>query len=91
MDKSPHSSASIALRELLKEKRLERGLHQSDISTILKRPQSFVSKYENGERKIDLIDFIFICKSMNIEPKLVLEEFIKIIENPIKNSSFYDK
>lgn len=88
MDKSPYSSASIALRELLKEKRLERGINQADISIILNRPQSFVSKYENGERKIDLIDFVFICKAMNIDPKLILEEFIEIIEMPIRKSNF---
>ncbi len=77
MDKSPHSPAAVALRELLTEKRKSKGLHQNDVAARLQRPQSFISKYENGERKIDVIDFIHICNSMDLNPTEVLDEFIK--------------
>ncbi|MFZ7338035.1 helix-turn-helix domain-containing protein [Comamonas jiangduensis] len=90
MDNSPHSVAATALRELLAKKRKSKGLHQIDVAKALQRPQSFVSKYENGERKIDVIDFIQICRSMNIDPTSILDEYLEIINNieiQIKQSS----
>lgn len=84
MDKSPHSVAATALRELLSNKRRSKHLHQMDVANALQRPQSFVSKYENGERKIDVIDFIQICRSMNLDPASILNEYLEII-NSIEN------
>jgi len=33
----------------------------------LKRPQSFVSKYESGERNLDVIEFLGVCRALNVE------------------------
>lgn len=83
MNKSPHSSAATALRRLLASKRKTLGIHQSDIARKLQKPQSFVSKYENGERKIDLIDFIEICFALKINPTDMLNEYLEIINAKI--------
>ncbi|WP_390349356.1 helix-turn-helix domain-containing protein [Variovorax boronicumulans] len=32
----------------------------------MKRPQSFVSKYENGERQLDVIEFLAVCKALGV-------------------------
>src|SRR5215469_4373107 len=45
------------LRELLVKARKSAGLTQTDLAVRLKRPQSFVSKYERGERRLDLVEF----------------------------------
>lgn len=84
MDNTPHSAAATALRRLLTEKRKIQGLHQSDIAKKLKKPQSFVSKYENGERKIDVIDFVSISLALNANPTGMLEEYLEKIDNIIK-------
>lgn len=76
MKKSPHTPSSIALRTLLIEKRKHRQLLQSDVAKRLKKPQSYISKYENGEKKIDLIDFIDICSALSIDPIKTFEEYI---------------
>lgn len=42
--------------QLLREARLAAKLTQVDLSVRLNRPQSFVSKYETGQRRLDLIE-----------------------------------
>jgi transcriptional regulator with XRE-family HTH domain len=54
------------LRVLLISLRSEARLRQSDLAERLGKPQSFVSKYENGERRLDLAEVYSICKALNI-------------------------
>jgi transcriptional regulator with XRE-family HTH domain len=53
-------------RKLLEKYRLKRNITQSDLAVKLNRPQSFVSKYENGERRLDVIEFLEIAKQLKI-------------------------
>ncbi len=55
------------LRELLKELRTnEAGLTQIELSKALGKPQSYVSKYENGERKLDYVEVREICQALGV-------------------------
>lgn len=54
-----------ALGQLLKSMREEQGLLQREIAERLGTPQSFVSKYESGERRIDLPELRRICEVLN--------------------------
>jgi transcriptional regulator with XRE-family HTH domain len=49
---------------------------QVQLATHLKRPQSFVSKYENGERRIDLIEFLEIAAALGLDPT----DFIRLLQ-----------
>lgn len=40
----------------------------------LKRPQSFVSKYESGERRLDLIEFLDLARSLQADPHSIIDE-----------------
>lgn len=44
------------------------GMTQIDLSNALKKPQSFVSKFENFDRKLTISEFIIICKLLNCDP-----------------------
>ena len=68
------------LLKLLKEARLEAGLRQEDLAKALNQPQSFVSKYESGERRLDLIELRQICDVFGIP----LVKFITRFEQTIK-------
>lgn len=58
------------LRELLKELRKnEADLTQVELSQALGRPQSYVSKYETGERKLDYVEIIDICDALGVSMK----------------------
>lgn len=53
---------------LLVQKRLSRSLTQTELAASLNKPQSFVSKYENGERRIDIVEFLEICRMLRVDP-----------------------
>lgn len=54
------------LRELLRQAREEIGMNQGDLSGKLGRSQGFVSKYELGDRRIDLVDMADVCDALGI-------------------------
>ncbi|HEX3900545.1 MAG TPA: helix-turn-helix transcriptional regulator [Mycobacteriales bacterium] len=67
MDKAIHSAAQVTLSRLLREHRVDAGLRQVDVADRLEKPQSFVSKYESGERRIDFIELNQICDALGID------------------------
>lgn len=77
MPKSLRTPAQRALQKILAEKRASLGLTQADIAGRLERPQSFVAKYELGERKLDLIEFCAIARVLKTDPLLLFREFLE--------------
>lgn len=65
-----------ALQRALRRARKSAGLTQMDVASRLALPQSFVSKYENGERRLDLVDLLMVCSALqtNISELLTLFE-----------------
>jgi transcriptional regulator with XRE-family HTH domain len=54
-------------RELLKSLRTDKAqLTQAELSKALGRPQSYVSKYENGERRLDYVEVLEICQVLGV-------------------------
>lgn len=47
--------------------RLEKGLLQSDVAERVRKPQSFISKYERGERRLDVAEFVQIAEALEID------------------------
>jgi transcriptional regulator with XRE-family HTH domain len=54
------------LLTLLREVRVEAGLRQTDVAARLGKPQSFVSNYESGERRLDLLELHALCEVLGI-------------------------
>ena len=61
------------LLSLLRQARLDAGLRQADVAQRLGKPQSFVSNYESGERRLDLLELEMVCKALDVE----LLEFVR--------------
>lgn len=70
--KSIHSAEQLALRELLIAARDKAGLTQQRLAKRLGKPQSFVAKYEGGERRLDVIEFIVIARAIGADPMRIL-------------------
>ncbi|RJP15997.1 MAG: XRE family transcriptional regulator [Candidatus Abyssobacteria bacterium SURF_5] len=66
MQKSPFTNKYNKFRKLLIEARKKSGLTQKEVAEKLSRPQSFVSKYERGERRLDVVEFLEIAKALEI-------------------------
>lgn len=67
----PRSLRSPRHRYLLNEliaARKNKGLTQAQVAENLGRPQSFVAKYEGGERRLDVIEFLDVAEILNIDP-----------------------
>lgn len=62
------------LLKLLKKIRVEAGLRQVDLAKKLKVPQSMISKYEVGERRIDLLELREICAALGVSLVEVVEQ-----------------
>lgn len=67
MTRSVYSPAYVRLREGLIEARLERAMTQTQLAAALGRPQSFVSKYESGERRLDFIEVLEIVGILGLD------------------------
>ena len=68
MSKSVFTVDYEGFRLLLIEARNSAGLTQIDLARKLGRPQSFVSKYERGERRLDVIEFLEVAHAIGIDP-----------------------
>ncbi len=55
------------LLALLRQVRLDAGLRQTDVAAKLGKPQSFVSNYESGERRLDLLELQMVCEALGVE------------------------
>ena len=66
MEKSIHSRKYAAFLETLRRIREERGLIQSELANRLGATQSFVSKCERGERRLDVVELIHWCEALGM-------------------------
>jgi transcriptional regulator with XRE-family HTH domain len=60
------------VRELLIAARDKAGLTQQKLAKRLGKHQSFVAKYEGGERRLDVIEFIVIVREIGADPVRML-------------------
>lgn len=72
--KSLRSQQHQQLVSLLVTAREKAGLTQQQLADSLGRPQSFVAKYEGGERRIDVIEFISIARALGVDPARAVRE-----------------
>jgi transcriptional regulator with XRE-family HTH domain len=68
IDKSVHSPDQAAFCELMAGARKAAGLTQHALALRLKKPQSFVAKYEGGERPLDVVEFVAITRAIGADP-----------------------
>ena len=80
MDKSIHTQEQERFQELLREIRAEAGLRQVDLAEALGQSQSFVSKYESGERRLDILELRQVCEALG----LTLSQFVGRLEGSLR-------
>lgn len=67
MIRDPHSEEERVLRTFLRKSRKSAGLRQADLASRLDVPQSFVSKYESGERLLTFLETLTILNELGVK------------------------
>ena len=75
-----HNYNYVVFRTMLVVAREESGLTQVDVAARLGKPQSYVSKYERGERRLDFVEFIALSQTLGIAPEAFLRKFMAATE-----------
>jgi len=75
MPSSMHSQRYQVFRSLLIAAREKSGLTQVQIAEKLGKPQSFISKYERGERRLDFSEFVELASVMGIDIAMFIDTY----------------
>jgi transcriptional regulator with XRE-family HTH domain len=85
MPKSSFSHEATIVRDLLRTSRERAGLTQLDVAKALNVPQSYVSKYETGERRLDFSETSAVCGALGISIVDFAKEFARRTRRERKN------
>lgn len=67
--------------------RKDRKVWQTDIAAKMKKPQSFVSKYENYERRLDMVEFVDVCRAIGVSPVTIMMQAGLIDDDDLKENA----
>lgn len=76
MQKSLKSAEYARLIATLVAVRKGAGIPQQALAKRLGRPQSFIAKYEGGERRIDVVEFVAIARALGADPVKLFRDFV---------------
>lgn len=83
MEKSTFSREYRVMRQLLRRYREKAGLTQTDLADALDETQSYVSKCERGERRLDLIQLRAFCTAIGVD----LVAFVSALESALRKTT----
>ncbi|MES2893632.1 MAG: helix-turn-helix transcriptional regulator [Bacteroidota bacterium] len=79
--KSIHNKAYSIMITMLREKREDKQITQADLAELIGVDQTIISKIENRERRLDVIELRMICKAMDYS----FIDFISELEQKIES------
>lgn len=82
MEKTIYTREYAVVLRLLREARQEAGLTQIELAKKLKQSQSFVTKVERGDRRLDIIQLRTMCETFG----LTLAEFVARLERALPSA-----
>ena len=82
MQKSIHSPSYQLFLQLLRQTRRSLGVSQEELAEKLGQTQSFISKCERGERRLDVIEVRYFCQALGID----FCEFMQALDQELGSS-----
>lgn len=76
MARSLHTAAHRELVAAAKAMRQAAGLTQRELAERLGREQNFVARVETGQRRIDLVEWVMLCRACEVEPVKQISELL---------------
>ena len=83
MTNSIYTNEMLALRSWLKQEREARNLSMRALAERMEKPHSFIQKVEQGERRLDVVEYVWYCHTLGIDPQIGVE----LIQNEILNEN----
>ena len=80
MKKGIYSKENQYFLDLMVQARLKMGVTQAELAKRLEKPQSFVSKYEKGERRLDVIEFVTVCRTLKVDPRKIFNRVLRLMK-----------
>lgn len=80
MAKGIHDSRYRWVVERLVQERKDKGLSQAAVATLLGKPQQYVSRYETGERRLDIFEYLDAATALGIDGIRLLRSAKKEVE-----------
>lgn len=87
MPNALHTTNYQIFRSLLVEARGASGLTQVQVATLLNKPQSYVSKYERGERRLDFAEFAELADVLGVD----ITEFVNRYRHELTSTSLLNQ
>ncbi|MDC4801553.1 helix-turn-helix transcriptional regulator [Acinetobacter baumannii] len=81
MTNSIHTDEMNALCDWLKEQRITQKLTMRELSERLDKPHSYVQKVEQGERRLDVVEYIWYCTALKIDPHTGVQLVLAIVKD----------
>ncbi|MDA1050792.1 MAG: helix-turn-helix transcriptional regulator [Planctomycetota bacterium] len=78
MTASIHTTRYRFLRDVLTEARKSQGLSQESLADKLGRVQTFVSKYERGERRLDVVELLDVAEALNLDATKLIRQLMNM-------------
>ena len=79
MTRSINTDEMLALQDWLKNQRKSQNLTMQSLATRMARPNSFVAKVEQGERRLDVVEYVWYCRQLGVNPQdglLLIEQVL---------------
>ncbi|HBN8407675.1 TPA: helix-turn-helix domain-containing protein [Pseudomonas aeruginosa] len=73
---STYSDSYQLLLTLLIQARKNARVTQAELALRLDKPQSFISKYERGERRLDVVEFLHVCEQICADPHEIIQKLL---------------
>jgi len=83
MTNSIYTNEMLALRSWLKQEREARNLSMRALAERMEKPHSFIQKVEQGERRLDVVEYVWYCHTLGIDPQIG----VQLIQNEIPNKN----
>jgi transcriptional regulator with XRE-family HTH domain len=77
MKKSTHTPEYQHILDKLVEMRKSKGMTQRDLAQKLNREHSFVWRIEKGERRLDMLEFFWVCKALGHNAETIYADLCK--------------
>ncbi len=89
MERNHDCLPEVALRELLREKRQQKGYTQLKLSILLDNSKDFVYSYESGKRFLSFIEVLYICQILGVDAVEITRNIARYFD--YKQSQLFQK